>query len=80
MRKFRKIKKGVLKTEISVKCLDQETKTTLVCQYQLKLENKQNGVIVLASQLFRAMVTGFLFFIFNQKEINTKNTDKYFSK
>ncbi|EGO8403252.1 hypothetical protein ELZ35_01900 [Enterococcus faecalis] len=60
--------------------MDQETKTTLVYQYQLKLEKKQNGVIVLANQLFRAMVTGFLFFIFNQKEINTKNTDKYFSK
>ncbi|ADX80416.1 hypothetical protein EF62_2194 [Enterococcus faecalis 62] len=47
--------------------MDQETKTTLVCQYQLKLENKQNGVIVLASQLFRAMVTGFFVFYIQSK-------------
>ncbi|EKJ3581180.1 TPA: conjugal transfer protein [Enterococcus faecalis] len=41
---FRKDKDG-LGVEVSVKYLDQETKATLVCQYQLKLGKKQNWVI-----------------------------------
>lgn len=41
---FRKDKDG-LEVEVSVKYLNQETKATLVCQYQLKLEKKQNWVI-----------------------------------
>ncbi|AEA93490.1 conjugal transfer protein [Enterococcus faecalis OG1RF] len=41
---FRKDKSG-LEVEVSVKYLNQETKATLVCQYQLKLVKKQNWVI-----------------------------------
>ncbi|EOA3011360.1 conjugal transfer protein [Enterococcus faecalis] len=41
---FRKDKDG-LGVEVSVKYLNQETKATLVCQYQVKLEKKQNWVI-----------------------------------
>ncbi|MDV2932519.1 MULTISPECIES: conjugal transfer protein [Enterococcus] len=41
---FRK-DKGGMEVEVSVKYLNQETKATLVCQYHLKLEKKQNWVI-----------------------------------
>ncbi|EGO9471357.1 MAG: conjugal transfer protein [Clostridium perfringens] len=42
---FRKDKDG-LEVEVSVKYLNQETKATLVCQYQLKLEKKQNWRVI----------------------------------